>query len=80
MKKLLISLKLFVSCMSTINLSSLRLNNAIQFLDTSSVVIGLEFVFSNLCLAVSENVLSLSFQENPDLFTFGVVSLSFLDT
>ena len=42
----------------------------IQFLNTSSVIIGLEFVFSNLCLTVSENLLSLSFQKNPDLLTF----------
>ena len=29
-----------------------------------------EFVFSNLCLTDSENLLSLSFQKNPDLLTF----------
>ena len=80
MKKLLISSKLFITGMSVINFSSLRLDNSIQFLDTSSVKIGLEFVFSNLCLTVSENLLSLSFQKNPNLFTFGVVSLSFLET
>ena len=35
----------------------LRLDRFIQFLNTSSIVIGLEFVFSNLCLTVSENLL-----------------------
>ena len=78
MKKLLISSKLFVSLMSTINFSSLRLDHCFQFSNTFSVVLGLEFVFSNLCLTVSENLLSLSLQESPNLFTFRVVSLSFL--
>ena len=64
MKKLLISSKLFESA---INFSSLRLDNFIQLLNTSSVMIGLEFVFLNLCLTISENLLSLSFQKNPDL-------------
>ena len=64
--------------MSTINFFFLRLDRFIQLLNTSSVVIGLEFVFSNLCLKVSENLLSLSLQESPNLFTFRVVSLSFL--
>ena len=66
MKKLLISSKLFVSCMSMSNLTSLRLNNSIQFLDTSFIV-GLELVFLNLCSTISENLLFLSFKENPDL-------------
>ena len=35
----------------------LRLDRFIQFLNTSSIVIGLEFVFSNLCLTVSVNFL-----------------------
>ena len=70
MKKLLISSMLFVSLMSTIDFPSLRLDNFIQLLDTSSVIIGLELVFSNLCLTISENLLSLSFQKNPDLLIF----------
>ena len=41
------------------NFVFLRLDRFIQLLNTS-VVIGLEFVFSNLCLTVSENLLSLS--------------------
>ena len=45
MKKLLISSKSFVSLMSTINFSLLRLDNFIQLLNTSSVEIGLELVF-----------------------------------
>ena len=50
LKKLLISSMLFVSLMSTTNFSSLRLDNFIQLLDTSSVTIGLELMFLNLCL------------------------------
>ena len=45
MKNLLISSKSFVSLMSTINFSFLRLDHFIQLLKTSSVIIGLEFVF-----------------------------------
>ena len=70
MKKLLISSKLFLSRKSMINLTSLRLNNSIQFLDTSSIIIGLELVFLNLCSTISENLLFLSFQKNPDLLIF----------
>ena len=70
MKKLLISSKLFVSLMSTINYTSLRLDNSIQFLNISSVIIGLELVFLNRCSTISENLLLLSFQENPDLLMF----------
>ena len=68
----------FVSLMSTTNFFFLRLDRFIQLLNTSSVVIGLEFIFSNLCLTVSENLLSFSFQQSPNL-TFRGVSLSFLD-
>ena len=66
MKKLLISSKLFVSLMGTINFSSLRLDDSIQLLDTSSVIIGLEFVFLNLCSIDSENrrILICSFSES----------------
>ena len=69
---------LFVSLMSTINFFFLRLDRFLQLLNTSSVVIGLEFVSSNLCWTVSKNLLSLSFQESPNLFILRVVSLSFL--
>ena len=55
MKKLLISTTLFVPLMSTINLTSLRLDNSLQFWDLSSVIIGLELVFLNLCSMISEN-------------------------
>ena len=79
MKKLLISSKLFVFLMSTINFSSLRLDNFIQLLNTSSVIIGLEFVFSNLCLTISVNLLSLSFQNNPDLLIFWAATRIFFD-
>ena len=67
--------------MSTTNFFFLRLDHFIQLLNTSSVVIGLEFVFSHLRLAVSENLLPLSFQKkNSNLFTFRAESLSFLNT
>ena len=78
-KKLMILSKSFVSLMSTTNFSFLRLDHFIQLLNTSSVVIGLKFVFSNLCLTVSEDLLSLSFQKNPNLLTFCAVS-RFLNT
>ena len=52
----------------------------IQLLNTSSVIIGLKFVFSNLCLTVSEILLSLSFQKNPDLLTFLAVARNFSNT
>ena len=67
MKKLFISSKLFVSLMTTIKFSSLRLNNFTQLVNFSSVIIGLEFVFLNLLLTISKNLLSLSFQKNPYL-------------
>ena len=54
------------------------LDRFIQLLNSSSIVIGLELVFSNLRLTVSENLLSLSLQESPNLFILRVVSLSFL--
>ena len=68
----------FVSLMSSTNFFLLRLDRFIQLLKTFSVVISLEFVFSNLCLTVRENLFSLSLQESPNLFTLRVVSLSFL--
>ena len=69
MKKLLISSKLFVSCMSMINLTSLRLNNSIQFLDTSPIRFGLKLVFLNLGSKINENLLFFV-KENPDCFVF----------
>ena len=62
-----------------INFSSLRLDNSIQFLDTSPVLIGLELVFLNLCSTISENLLFLSFKENPDFLIFRVVTWVFSD-
>ena len=50
----------------------LRLDRFIQFLYTSSVMISLEFVLSNLRLTVSEDLLPLSVQESPNLFAFRV--------
>ena len=49
------------------------------WISTSSVIKGLEFVFSNLCLTVSEDLLPLSVQKNPDLLTFWAVARSFSD-
>ena len=63
MNKLMISSMAFVSLMSTTNFIFLRLDHFIQLLHTFSVGISVEFVFSNLCLTVSENLLSLSLQE-----------------
>ena len=74
MNKLLISSMLFVSLKSTINFSSLRPDNSIQFLDTSSIIIGLELEFLTLCSTISENLLFLSFQKNPDLLIFSVTT------
>ena len=56
----------------------LRLDRFIQFLYASSVIISLEFVFSNLRLRVSEDLLPLSVQESPNLFAFTVLSLNFV--
>ena len=49
-----------------------------SFLYTFMAIISLEFVLSNLRLTVSEDVLSLSIQESPNLFDFRVLSLNFL--
>ena len=76
MKKLLISSKLFFSFKSTINLTSLRFDNSIQFLDTSSVIIGLELVCVNLCSTISENLLFLPFKK-ADLLIFWVATWIF---
>ena len=57
MKKLLISSMLFVSLVSTINFILFQQDNFIQFLDISSVMIGLELVFLNLCSAISDNLI-----------------------
>ena len=63
---------------NTINWWNTQPIEKIQFLYTSSIIISLEFVFSNLCLIISENLLSLSLQESPNLFFLSVVSLCFL--
>ena len=76
--KLLILSASFVSLTSKTNFFFLWLYRFIQLFNTSSVLIGLEFVFLNLCLTVCENLLSLSTQEGPDLFILRVKSLSFL--
>ena len=60
------------------NFFLLRLDRFIQFLYTSSVITSLEFVFSNLCLTVSEDLLLLSVQQSPNLFAFRVLSLNFV--
>ena len=78
MKKLMILFKSFVSLMSTRNFFFLRLDHFITPLNTSSVIICLEFVFSNLRLTVSEDLLPLSVQESPNLLSFRVLSLNFV--
>ena len=52
-----------------INFPSLRLDNSIQFLNSSPIRIGLKFVLLNLGSNFSEDLLS-SFKENPDCFVF----------
>ena len=59
-----------MSCKSMINFSSLRLDNSIQFLNTSPIRIGLKFMFLNFGSNFSENFLFLSFKENLDCFVF----------
>ena len=62
-----------------INLSSLRLNDSTQLLDTSSIRIGLKFVLLDLGSDFSENLLFLAFKENPDSSVFHFATLfSFL--
>ena len=77
--KLLISSKLFISCKGTIDLTSLRLDNFIQFWNTSFVMIGLELVFLNLCMIISEKLLFPSFQKHPDLLILWVATRIFSD-
>ena len=57
MKKYLISSKLFITCNGMINLSSLRFDNSIQFLNTCPIRIGLKLVFLILGSKISENLL-----------------------
>ena len=77
-EEVVVSSKLFMSCKSMINFSSLRLDNSIQFLDTSPIRIGLTFVSLNLGSKISENLLFLSFKENPDCFGFHFATWFFL--
>ena len=49
------------------------------FRGTSSVIIGLELVFLNPCSTISENLLFLLFQKNPDLLIFRVATWIFSD-
>ena len=53
-----------------------KFNNFTQSLYSSSVIISLEFVLSNLRLTVSEDLLPLSVQGSPNLFAFRVLSLN----
>ena len=54
----------------------LRLNNFTQFSYTSSVIISLKFVFSNLRSTISEDLLSLSVQKSSNLCVFSVSLLT----
>ena len=58
MKKLMISSVKFF-CLSPMKFFLLRFNSFTQFLDTSSVIISLEFVFLNLRLTFGEDLLVL---------------------
>ena len=78
MKKLMILSTSFF-CMSTMKFFLLRLDRFTQFLFSSPVIISLEFVFSNLRLTVSEDLLPLSVHESPNLFAFRVLSLNFVN-
>ena len=75
MKKLLISSMEFFS-LSTMKFFSLRLDRFTKFLYTSSVIISLEFVFSNLRPTVGEDLLPLSVQKSPNLCEFRVLFLT----
>ena len=77
MKKLMILSTSFF-CLSTMKFFLLRLDRFTNFLYTSSVIISLEIVFSNLRLTVSEDLIPLSVQESPNLFFFRVLSLNFV--
>ena len=56
----------------------LRLDRFTQFLHTSSVIIGLEFMSPDFRLIFGKDLLFLSVQESPDLFAFTVSSLNFV--
>ena len=56
MNKLLISSMSFISLISTMNFTFLRLDKSIQCLYISSVTMSLELVFWNFCSIVSENL------------------------
>ena len=58
------------SCWSRRSCSIISFN----FLNTSSVIIGLEFVLSYLRLTINENLFPSSVQESPNLFAFRVFS------
>ena len=64
--------------LGTMKFFLLRLDRFTSFVCTSSVLISLEFVCSNLRLTISEDLLPLSVQESPDLFAFIILSLNFL--
>ena len=61
-------------CYSMINLHLLKSNNSSEFLDTSSVRLGLKFVLLDHRFDFSKNLLFLSFKENPDPLVFRVAT------
>ena len=71
-------LELFITCNSMINLSSLGLNNSIQFLATSSIRIGLNFVLLDLDSNISENLLFFAAQGESWFFRFPCRDLIFV--
>ena len=58
----------FVFLMSTIHFSFWGLDHFIQLLNPTSVMIGLELLFSSLCLTISENLLSFSCRQEESSF------------
>ena len=65
-------------CLSTMQFFLLRLDRFSQFLYTSSVIISLQFVLLISAWKISDDLLSLSVQESPNLFAFRVLSLNFV--
>ena len=78
MNKLMMLPTSFVTLMSSTNFFFLQLDRFIQLLNTFSVVLFLEFVFSNLCMTISENpALFVAPRESLSVRLSELMSLSF---
>ena len=81
MKKLLISLELFITlCNIMINFPSPKHINSIQFWDTSSIIIGWELVFLNLGSKISENLPFFCLSRRILIVSFSISRLGFSPT